>query len=65
MSPLESPDYQAAHDLIKGNEVIAMMAAGVATVPLAELADEDGAPRWELVLRAKPRLRPEGVSERG
>jgi hypothetical protein len=38
MSSLESPDYQIARDRIKGNPVIAQMAVGVATVPLAELA---------------------------
>jgi hypothetical protein len=42
MTALESPKYQDAQDRIKGNPVIAMMAAGVATVPLAELAHEDG-----------------------
>ena len=52
MSTLKSSDYQAARDLIKGNAVIAMMAAGVATVPLAELAEEDGTPRWDLIQRA-------------
>jgi hypothetical protein len=45
MSVLESPEYQAARDRIKGNPVISMMAAGVVTVPLAELAHEDGTPR--------------------
>ena len=38
MSVLESRDYQAARERIKGNPVIAMMAASVVTVPLAELA---------------------------
>lgn len=45
MAVLESPEYQEARDRIKGNPVIAMMAAGVATVPLAEIAHEDGTPR--------------------
>jgi hypothetical protein len=45
MADLESRDYQAARDRIKGNPIIAMMAAGVAAVPLAELAHEDGTPR--------------------
>lgn len=45
MIVFESPDYQAACDLIKGNPVIAMMAAGVATVPPAEIAHQDGTPR--------------------
>ena len=45
MAVLESRDYQAARERIKGNPVIAMMAAGVVTVPLAELAHEDGTPR--------------------
>ena len=44
MTALESPDYQIARDQIKGNPVIAKMAAGVATVPLAELAHQDGTP---------------------
>jgi hypothetical protein len=52
MSVLESGDYQAARERIKGNPVIAMMAAGVVTVPLAELAHEDGTPRSRLVNRA-------------
>ena len=45
MAVLESPDYQAARERLQGNPVIAMMAAGVVTVPLAELAGEDGTPR--------------------
>jgi hypothetical protein len=45
MAVLESPDYQRAREKIKGNPIIAMMAAGVATVPLAEIAHEDGTPR--------------------
>ena len=45
MAVLESSDYRAARERLKGNPVIAMMAAGVVTVPLAELADEDGTPR--------------------
>jgi hypothetical protein len=45
MAVLESRDYQAARERIKGNPIIAMMAAGVVTVPLAELAHEDGTPR--------------------
>jgi hypothetical protein len=44
MAVLESPDYQEARDRIRGNRVIAMMAAGIATVPLAEIAHEDGTP---------------------
>ena len=42
MTALESPDYQIARDRIKGNPVISKMAAGVATVPLAELAHQGG-----------------------
>ena len=42
MTPLKSADYQIARDRIKGNPVISKMAAGVATVPLAELAHQDG-----------------------
>ncbi len=45
MTALESPAYQIARDRIKGNLVITKMAAGVATVPLADFAHEDGAPR--------------------
>jgi hypothetical protein len=52
MTGLESTDYQAARDLIKGNPVIDMMAAAIAAVPLAELADEDGTPRFGLIQRA-------------
>ena len=52
MPVLESPDYQIARDRIKGNPVIAMMAAGVVTVPLAEIAHEDGTSRFEFMQRA-------------
>ena len=52
MPVLEAPDYQAARDRIKGNPIIIMMAAGVATVPLAEIAHEDGTPRFEFMQRA-------------
>ena len=49
---LESPDYRAARERLQGNPVISMMAAGVATVPLAELAHEDGTPRTHLIKQA-------------
>ena len=52
MSVLESRDYQAARERLKGNPVIAMMAAGVVTVPLAELAHQDGTPRSRLMNQA-------------
>jgi len=52
MTALESPDYQVARDRIKGNPVITKMAAGVATVPLAELAHEDGTPRFVFMQHA-------------
>lgn len=52
MSALESPDYQIARDQIKNNPVIAKMAAGIATVSLAELAHQDGTPRFEFMQRA-------------
>ena len=52
MAVLESRDYQAARDRLKGNPIIAMMAAGVVTVPLAELAHEDGTPRSHLMSQA-------------
>ena len=52
MAVLESSDYRAARERLKGNPVIAMMAAGVVTVPLAELASEDGTPRSHLMNRA-------------
>ena len=52
MTALESPDYQTARDRMKGNPIIAMMAAGVATVPLADLAHPDGTPRFEFMQRA-------------
>ena len=52
MAVLESRDYQAARERLKGNPVIAMMAAGVVAVPLAELAGEDGTPRSRLMHQA-------------
>jgi hypothetical protein len=52
MAVLESRDYQAARERLKGNPVIATMAAGVVTVPLAELAHEDGTPRSHLMNQA-------------
>ena len=52
MTALESADYQIARDRIKGNPVIGKMAAGVATVPLAELAHQDGTPRFEFMQHA-------------
>ena len=52
MAVLESRDYQAARERIKGNPVIIMMAASVVTVPLAELAHEDGTPRSHLMNQA-------------
>ena len=52
MTALESPDYQTARDRMKGNPIIATMAAGVATVPLAGLAHPDGMPRFEFMQRA-------------
>ncbi len=52
MTALESPDYQIARDRIKGNPVISKMAADVATVPLADLAHEDGTPRFAFMQRA-------------
>jgi hypothetical protein len=45
MSVFESPRYQQARDRMKGNPVILLMAAGIASVPLAEIAGEDGTPR--------------------
>jgi hypothetical protein len=52
MSVVESGDYQAARERIKGNPIVSMMAAGVVTVPLAELAHEDGTPRSHLMNQA-------------
>ncbi len=52
MTALESPDYQIARDRIKGNPVISKMAAGIATVPLAELAHQDGTPRFPFMQHA-------------
>ena len=52
MTALESADYQIARDRIKGNPVISKMAAGVATVPLAELAHQDGTPRFAFMQHA-------------
>lgn len=45
MSVFESPRYQEARDRMMGNPVIRSMAAGIASVPLAEIAGEDGTPR--------------------
>lgn len=52
MSVLESRDYQAARERIKGNPIIAIMAAAVVTVPVRALAHEDGTPRTGFMLRA-------------
>jgi len=52
MSVVESRDYHAARERIKGNPIIAIMAAGVVTVPLPELAHEDGTPRSGFMLQA-------------
>lgn len=52
MPVLEGPGPRDARDRIKGNPIIAMMAAGVATVPLRELADEDGTPRFAFMQQA-------------
>jgi hypothetical protein len=52
MSVIESAKYKNARAWIKRNAVISMMAVGVATVPLAEIAREDGTPRFEFLLRA-------------
>jgi hypothetical protein len=52
MTVLEGPDYQGARDRIKGNPVISMMAAGIAAVPLAQIAHEDGTPRFEFMQQA-------------
>jgi hypothetical protein len=52
MSVLESRDYQGARDRLKGHPIVSMMAAGVVTVPLAELAHQDGTPRSHLMHQA-------------
>jgi hypothetical protein len=52
MIAIESPRYQIARDRIKDNPIISQMAAGVATVPLAELADQDGTPRFAFMQHA-------------
>ncbi len=52
MTALESPDYQTARNRMKGNPIIATMAAGVATVPLADLAHPGGTPRFAFMQRA-------------
>ena len=44
MAVLESRDYHAAREWLKGNPIIAMMAVGVVTVPLAELARRTALP---------------------
>ena len=65
MTPLESADYQIAHDRIKGNPVISKMAAGVATVPLAELAHQDGTPRFAFMQHTNRAFDRDRVAERG
>jgi hypothetical protein len=52
MTAIESPRHQIARDRIKGNPVISQMAAGVVTVPLAELAHQDGTPRFAFLQHA-------------
>ena len=52
MSVFESRDYQTARERIEGNPIISMMAAGVVTMPLADLAHEDGTPRSGVMLQA-------------
>jgi hypothetical protein len=52
MTVLESPDYQAARNRIKGNLIISWMAADVAAIPLAELAHENGTPRFAFMQQA-------------
>ena len=52
MAVRESDDYQAARERLEGNPIITLMAAGAVTVPLAELADQDGTPRSHLVNQA-------------
>ena len=52
MTVLESSDYQAARNRIKGNLVISWMAACVAAPPLTELAHEDGTPRFAFTQQA-------------
>jgi hypothetical protein len=52
MAVLESRDYRAARERLQGNPIIAMMAAGVVTVPVAGLAHEDGTPRSRLMNQA-------------
>jgi hypothetical protein len=52
MSVLESREYRAARERLEGNPVISMMAGQVVTVPLAELAHEDGTPRSRLMNEA-------------
>ena len=52
MTVFESGGYQAARDQIKGNPIIGQMAAGVATIPLADLAHPDGTPRFAFLQHA-------------
>ena len=53
MTALEAADYQIVRGRIKGNPVISKMAADVATVPLAELAHQDGTPRFAFMQHAR------------
>ena len=52
MTAVEHPRYQAARDRLRGNLIIEAMAAGVATVPLADLAHDDGTPRFAFLQHA-------------
>jgi hypothetical protein len=52
MTAVEHPRYQAARDRLHGNPIIEAMAAGVATVPLADLAHDDGTPRFAFLQHA-------------
>ncbi len=49
MAVLESCDYPVRPRPAHGNLVIAVMAVGVAAVPLVEITHQDGTPRFAFV----------------
>ena len=52
MAVREPDDYEAARERLEGNPIITLMAAGAVTVPLAELAGDDGTPRLKFMMKA-------------
>jgi hypothetical protein len=52
MSVFESPRYQETRDRMKSKPAVRLMAAGIASVPLAEISGEDGTPRSWFISQA-------------